>query len=75
MNHRWCAWLNDANIRYLEGKYIPLLVVGLQFLFCVAFPPIHSTAAVWSVAPSVVQPEDLVLDEQHKLKAFFDSYS
>ena len=72
-NESQVVWLNDANIRYLEGKHIPLFVVGL-LVFVLLFLPytLLLLFGQWLLAWSNLKI--LFWMNNTKLKAFFDSY-
>ena len=72
-NESQVVWLNDANIRYLEGKHIPLFVVGL-LVFVLLFLPytLLLLFGQWLLAWSNLRI--LFWMNNTKLKAFFDSY-
>ena len=72
-NESQVVWLNDANIRYLGGKHIPLFVVGL-LVFVLLFLPytLLLLFGQWLLAWSNLKI--LFWMNNTKLKAFFDSY-
>ena len=72
-NESQVVWLNDANIRYLEGKHIPLFVVGL-LVFVLLFLPytLLLLFGQWLLVGS--NKKILFWMNNTKLKAFFDSY-
>ena len=72
-NETQVVWWTDANIRYLEGKHIPLFVVGLLF-FVLFFLPytLLLLFGQWLLAWSNMKI--LFWINNTKLKAFLDSY-
>ena len=72
-NESQVVWLNDANIRYLEGKHIPLFVVGLLFFVLLFLPyTLLLLFGQWLLVGS--NKKILFWMNNTKLKAFFDSY-
>ena len=65
------VWLNDGNVRYLEGKHVPLFLVSVLFLFALFIPYTFSiTFGPWLQSKTQYKVFRWVL----KLKPFFDAY-
>ena len=65
------VWLSDGNVRYLEGKHVPLFLVSVLFLFSLFIPyTLSITFGPWLQSKTRYKLFGWVL----KLKPFFDSY-
>ena len=68
---KYIAWLSDGNVRYLEGKHIPLFLVCVLFLFVFFIPyTLSITLGPWLQSKTQYKVFCWVL----KLKPFFDAY-
>ena len=68
---KYIAWLSDGNVRYLEGKHIPLFLVSVLFLFALFIPyTLSITLGPWLQSKTQYKVFRWVL----KLKPFFDAY-
>ena len=65
------VWLGNGNVRYLEGKHVPLFLVSILFLFAVFIPyTLSITFGPWLQSKTQYKVFSWVL----KLKPFFDAY-
>ena len=65
------VWLSDGNIRYLEGKHVPLFLVSVLFLLALFIPyTLSITFGPWLQSKTQYKMFCWVL----KLKPFFDAY-
>ena len=65
------VWLSDGNVRYFEGKHIPLFLVSIFFLFSLFIPyTLSITFGPWLQSKTQYKVFRWVL----KLKPFFDAY-
>ena len=68
---KYIAWLSDGNVRYLEGKHIPLFLISVMFLLALFIPYTFSiTFGPWLQSKTQYRVFHWVL----KLKPFFDAY-
>ena len=65
------VWLSDGNVRYLEGKHIPLFLASVLFLFALFIPyTLSITFGPWLQSKTQYKVFHWVL----KLKPVFDAY-
>ena len=65
------VWLSDGNVRYLEGKHVPLFLVSVLFLLALFIPyTLSITFGPWLQSKTQYKVFRWVL----KLKPFFDAY-
>ena len=65
------VWLYDGNVRYLEGKHIPLFLVALAFLLFLSTP---YTLVLFFAQCLQQKSSSILLFWVRKLKPLFDSY-
>ena len=67
------VWLYDGNVRYLQGKHIPLFLVSMTVLLLLFLPfTLVLSLGQWMQAHSKVRLFSWIND--HRIKAFLDAY-
>ena len=67
------VWLYDGNVRYLQGKHIPLFLVSMTVLLLLFLPfTLVLSLGQWMQAHSKIRLFSLIND--HRVKAFLDAY-
>ena len=70
-NYSRMVWLYDANIDYIAGKHIPLLIPSGNACIPLSLSSLHSLASLWSVAASHITPEAFLMGQQCQAETFY----